>query len=49
MSLFFFTDGDIVGLGVAISISQPLSCTSNPNTTFSESFREAEISSIPTI
>ena len=38
MSLFLFTYGEIVGLGTAISISQPLSCTSNPNTTFSESF-----------
>lgn len=46
MSLFLFTYGEIVGLGTAISISQPLSCTSNPNTTFSESFIEAEISSI---
>ena len=46
MSLFLFTDGEIVGLGTAISISEPLSCTSNPNTTFSESFIEAEILSI---
>ena len=45
MSLFLFTDGEIAGLGVATSISQPLSCTSNPNT-FSESFIEAKISSI---
>ena len=55
MSLFGFTDGAIVGLGrvVEMSISQPISCTGNPNTTFSEPFVEAEnpcaISSIPMI